>query len=604
MNSTRLLTRLLAVAVAAAALAATATPATAAVPGDLDTSFGEDGFVFTQFDPSDLAVPSAAVVQPDGRIVAVGATTTQLGTDGAIARYLPDGRLDHSWDGDGRATLSIGHGDALTDVVLQPDGKIVVTGYTDNGNGDSRDFAVARYLPDGTLDSTFAGDGRKTIDFLAKDDQAYAVALDGASIVVAGAAEQDGPPGSSDDSQAAVARLTATGDLDWHFSGDGRQMVGTSSQAHSDVISDLVARDGKLVGAGTRGTLQDGQFAVYRFLADGEPDSSFSSDGVQHTSFNPPGTPEQVGQAVALQVLADGTIVAAGSTGGWPTGDIAAARYLPDGDLDPSFDGDGRVVVALSADYDGAASVLVRPGGKLLLAARAGTAPHLALLRLLPSGAPDPSFGGTGIRRHAGTAVYATVGAAVPYGKHALVTVGARQEGADPVAQFATTRFLIDPPPSKPAPPGSPPSGPTPGGPTPEAPRPVDPPLAGRCGNALRGTRKRDVLTGTPGGDRANALAGSDVLRGLAGADCLTGGAGRDRVDGGAGNDKLKGGAGTDSLNGGAGRNSYAAGAGNDRVNARNGVRETVNCGAGRDSVRADRSDRLRGCERVNRRSK
>lgn len=80
-------------------------------------------------------------------------------------------------------------------------------------------------------------------------------------------------------------------------------------------------------------------------------------------------------------------------------------------------------------------------------------------------------------------------------------------------------------------------------------------------------------------------------------------GSGNDRLTGGRGNDRLVGGAGNDVLTGGPGRNVYLAGPGNDRVNARNRRRETINCGKGRRDVAVvDRSDRVRGCERVRRR--
>ena len=132
----------------------------------------------------------------------------------------------------------------------------------------------------------------------------------------------------------------------------------------------------------------------------------------------------------------------------------------------------------------------------------------------------------------------------------------------------------------------------------------------GACANRIRGTSRRDRLNGTAGGDRIRGLAGDDVLNGLDGDDCLEGGAGgdrltgsrgRNRLSGGAGNDTLTGGADNDRLTGGPGRNTYRAGAGNDQVLAANGSRDAVDCGPGRDTARADRTDRLRGCERVRR---
>ena len=117
--------------------------------------------------------------------------------------------------------------------------------------------------------------------------------------------------------------------------------------------------------------------------------------------------------------------------------------------------------------------------------------------------------------------------------------------------------------------------------------------------------------TGTDGKDRLSGGAGNDSLFGAGGNDRLSGGAGKDKLFGGNGNDVLDGGAGRDSLDGGRGNdklvggkdaNKYKAGAGNDNVNAKNGKKETVDCGAGRkDKATVDRADTVRGCESVRR---
>jgi hypothetical protein len=129
-----------------------------------------------------------------------------------------------------------------------------------------------------------------------------------------------------------------------------------------------------------------------------------------------------------------------------------------------------------------------------------------------------------------------------------------------------------------------------------------DAPKAGRCANVFRGGRGRDRIRASAFGDRLLGGRGNDSLSGLAGADCLSGESGNDKLSGGEGNDRLKGGRGRDKLTGGKGKDSFSAGSGKDRVNSRDGRRERVNCGSGRDRVTADKRDRLRGCERVRRR--
>jgi Ca2+-binding RTX toxin-like protein len=141
----------------------------------------------------------------------------------------------------------------------------------------------------------------------------------------------------------------------------------------------------------------------------------------------------------------------------------------------------------------------------------------------------------------------------------------------------------------------------------------------GPCANDRRGTPGPDILPGTTAGDRILGLSGNDIINGFAGDDCLqgdagndrlggasgrdrlSGGFGRDRLSGGRGNDRLSGGPSADRMTGGPGRNRLSGGAGNDVLNSKNRRRERVSCGPGRDRIRADRTDRLSGCERVRR---
>ena len=117
-----------------------------------------------------------------------------------------------------------------------------------------------------------------------------------------------------------------------------------------------------------------------------------------------------------------------------------------------------------------------------------------------------------------------------------------------------------------------------------------------------RGTARADRLIGTGGRDRLLGLAGNDLLDGRAGDDALDGGAGRDRLLGGKGDDVLSGRSGSDRITGGPGRDTVDGAAGNDVIDVKDGTRDVVRCGKGRDRVTADRKDRLKNCERVSRR--
>jgi uncharacterized delta-60 repeat protein len=112
--------------------------------GDLDPSFGGDGTVLTDFGSGSSDGASALAIQSDGKIVVAGYSTASGSHDFALARYWPNGTLDTTFGGDGIVTTGFGSdNDSVSALVLQPDGKIVVAGYSFASGG--ADFALARY---------------------------------------------------------------------------------------------------------------------------------------------------------------------------------------------------------------------------------------------------------------------------------------------------------------------------------------------------------------------------------------------------------------------------------------------------------------------------
>ena len=131
-----------------------------ATPGTLDTSFGTGGTVTTAFDGEALA--GALCWTADGKLVVAGPSDTQLGQDSGLVRYNPDGSLDTSFGTDGTMTTAIGPFAGANALVLQPDGKLVAVGFSHNGSTSEAEFALARYNPDGSLDTSFGTDGTVT----------------------------------------------------------------------------------------------------------------------------------------------------------------------------------------------------------------------------------------------------------------------------------------------------------------------------------------------------------------------------------------------------------------------------------------------------------
>src|SRR6185436_6027017 len=135
-----------------------------AAPGDLDPTFGNGG---KRTDWAGYA--NGVAIQPDGKIVVVGKADgcCRSGIDFRVARYNPDGSPDTTFGGGtGRVTTDFnGYHDDSVNVVLQPDGKIIVAGWTVQQSGLASDvsLAVARYNPDGSLDTTFGGGSGKVL---------------------------------------------------------------------------------------------------------------------------------------------------------------------------------------------------------------------------------------------------------------------------------------------------------------------------------------------------------------------------------------------------------------------------------------------------------
>ena len=145
--------------------------------GSLDTSFDGDGIAVTHFDFASQI--NSVALQPYGKIVAVGFTRNDSGTvsEFAVARYNSDGSLDMSFDADGKVNTSFETSSCAASAVgVQRNGKIVAVGISSNNPG-ARDFALARYNPNGSLDVTFDTDGKQTTDFFAGNDDAFAAAV-------------------------------------------------------------------------------------------------------------------------------------------------------------------------------------------------------------------------------------------------------------------------------------------------------------------------------------------------------------------------------------------------------------------------------------------
>jgi uncharacterized delta-60 repeat protein len=280
------------------------------VNGTLDTSFGTGGQVITPF-PPDGAFAAAGVLQPDGRIVAVGYSAfccTQ--TDLKAARYNPDGSLDPSFGTGGTLALDLGQDFIPGDAVLQADGKLVIAGRFGPTGGS--DFGLVRLLPNGTLDPSFDGDGVVISDFGADEAGASVILLGDGRIVLGGSRSSD----------LALARYRPDGLLDVTFGTGG---LATADSGAPDGLGQLILLpNGKLL-AGATVSQGSYDFLLARFHPDGALDTSFGSSGFIKTDFNA-GSSDGCS---AVTLAGPDLVLAAGTTSGAADfGDFALARYI------------------------------------------------------------------------------------------------------------------------------------------------------------------------------------------------------------------------------------------------------------------------------------
>jgi uncharacterized delta-60 repeat protein len=410
---------------AVVALLLTAPVPASAAPGDLDPVFGTGGKVTTDFGGG-FADAYAVARQRDGKIVAVGHTTVAVGDDFALARYRPDGSLDTTFGVGGTVTTDFfGVFDHANAVAIQRDGRIVAAGSAFSGSLPGRDdFALARYRTDGSLDPSF-GVGGKVTTSISQFSRAWAVAVqrDG-RILAAGFAS----------GRFALARYTRDGTLDPSFGTAG--IVTTDVPGGDEEIFGLaVQREGRIVVAG----FASGDFALARYRPDGTLDPSFGTGGIVTTDFGG----FAYASAVALQP--GGRIVAVGravSTAIPGDDDFALARYRRDGTLDATFGTDGRVTTDFGG-VDEAFAVGLQRNGRIVAAGTTysgSTNNDFALARYRRDGTLDATFG-TGGRVTtdiAGSFDRARAVLVQPDGR--IVAAGRASIGIGD--QFALTRYL------------------------------------------------------------------------------------------------------------------------------------------------------------------
>ena len=361
-----------------------------ALDGSPDTTFNTSGKVFPAIGDQDGAFAVAiqngipgSLTQPD-KLVVAGHAHVGGATVFAVVRFLLDGSLDTTLDGDGKATAALTGADFGRGLVLQGGGlvprKIVVGGYSFEGSVGK--FSAVRFNSDGSLDNSFDTDGKVITALGSKNDAARGIVLqsDG-KYILAGSSSN----GVNDD--FGLLRFDSSGMLDPNFDVDGKRTDDVGSIV-GPAQSVVIQPDRKIIVAGSG----NGQLLLARYNADGSLDASFGTGG---RSSIPLGGTSESGHSAVLQP--DGKIVVTGYLFSNGTVKAEVIRCLPNGSLDPSFDGDGRVTLAVGQSAIGTA-VAVQADGKIVLAGYSespNASPFIA--RFDAAGVPDPAFDGDGL---------------------------------------------------------------------------------------------------------------------------------------------------------------------------------------------------------------
>jgi uncharacterized delta-60 repeat protein len=297
--------------------------------GKLDSTFSNDGIQTTDFASLDDKI-NAMVLQPDGKIIVVGATGESFG----LARYNTDGSPDLTFDIDGKQSTYFGAADFANSIALQTDGKLLV-----GGSGE-----LARYNINGSQDLTFDGDGKLTTNFshgYPFSCKTFAIQPDG-KIVVAGFINHQ---------YIVVGRFNADGSTDSSFFDDGSHLFPAGVYTTLCSNSMAIQQDGKIVFGGyrqdQRNILNSAGFNIFRLNTDGSLDVDF-----------PVGLPSP-SYGTAVKIQQDGKVISAGYTYDYGHWNFAIVRNNINGSIDNSFGVNGVQVTEASAGDDQVAAIAI-----------------------------------------------------------------------------------------------------------------------------------------------------------------------------------------------------------------------------------------------------
>ena len=349
--------------------------------GTIDSTFGINGIASSSF--SNGLAYGGGVRQPDGKLIVTGYSDGGF----AAARFTENGVLDSTFGTNGKSIVAIGVRDIPYGCTLQPDGKLIVVG-TSTLDYSDYNFAAIRLNSDGTLDATFGTNGKTVMSYPGNNEAHAVIVQSDGKILIAGFSDYT----SSDPTRIPLlSRLTSNGVFDNTFNnGNGwSTYTGSASLGYSTWIYAIALQsDGKILIGGTSNSTGYGTtFAVFRFNSTGTMDNTFDWSATRYSDGLSAG-----GIAYALAVQLDGKIIAAGVT----HDDFYVCRFNTTGSLDNSFGNSslGVHTSLTSSNTDRILSCVIQDDGKILVAGAANY--NFGLARYNSDGTLDNTFGSGG----------------------------------------------------------------------------------------------------------------------------------------------------------------------------------------------------------------
>ena len=363
--------------------------------GDLDTSFGVNGKVVTGFGPNDSRATSI-VVQPDGKMLAGGSCQTFDGSiHFALARYNPNGTLDSTFGANGKAVPRVfempnnGHVENNILSIVLLDSGKFLVVGNYGINNVPSGIVIARFNTDGTIDTTFG-----TAGIVFKESGSVKEGLkmlpDGKFIIISGDYVNYG---GNNMPSAAFERYTQEGVLDTTFGTDGK-VVTSFGNGYTGLTSMSLLPDGKFVATGSFSPTGQNTVVMIaaKYNADGSLDTTFDTDGKVTTTFGT-GTNSY---GVFVSANSDGKITVAGTvfTSNNTLINFGLVQYNANGSLDTGFDGDGKALSLIDDGFYAIKSISKDASGKYLVNFNDGNPFNYSVIRKYNADISlDASFG-------------------------------------------------------------------------------------------------------------------------------------------------------------------------------------------------------------------